>query len=371
MPRNGPQLLLFAVCWRAVPLLPDNFSTILPRLGITTGDPAGIGPEISLRAAQEPLFQGVCQLVLFGSWAVLKSRAVNLGLRFEFDRISMEALLAGEHLPDRSIVDIPTESVRPGFGSKTTGEAAARNIVGCASACGRGCLDAMVTAPLNKKFFQEAGYGFPGHTEFLAHLSGASEFAMAFLTERLKVVLATIHLPLQDVVDRLTRDLIINKLHTILTEFPHLGLACKKVAVAGLNPHAGESGLLGTQEAESIEPAIIQVRSAFPEAIIEGPLPADTIFWRAYNGEFDVVLAMYHDQGLAPIKLIGFGEAVNVTLGLPFIRTSVDHGTAFDISGKGIARHDSMITAMRWALRLIQGKKRNQAARKQHASPDI
>jgi 4-hydroxythreonine-4-phosphate dehydrogenase len=132
-----------------------------------------------------------------------------------------------------------------------------------------------------------------------------------------------------------------------------MGLPCRKVAVAGINPHAGESGILGTEETCCLEPAIQRARGAFPGAAIDGPLPADTLFWRAREGEFDVVLAMYHDQGLAPIKLLGFGEAVNVTLGLPFIRTSVDHGTAFDIAGKGIARPDSMLSAIRWALRLL------------------
>ncbi len=341
-------------------LLSDFLENIKPRLGITTGDPAGIGPEISLRAAQERSFLGKCQLVLFGSRDILQSRAADLKLPFEFEQVSMEALFEGKILPHRCIIDIPTQQIHPGLGSKNSGSAAAKNIIECASVCSRGYLDAMVTAPLHKKFFQEAGYAFPGHTEFLAHLSGTREFAMAFLTERLKVVLATIHLSLQDVVGCLNSKLIVRKLNIILNEFPRLGLPCERVAVTGLNPHAGESGLLGTQEAESIEPAIRQVRGDFPGITIDGPLPADTLFWRAFNGEFDVVLAMYHDQGLGPVKLIGFGEAVNVTLGLPFIRTSVDHGTAFDIAGKGIARPDSMITAIRWALRLIEGKRKSQ-----------
>jgi 4-phospho-D-threonate 3-dehydrogenase / 4-phospho-D-erythronate 3-dehydrogenase len=329
----------------------------VPQLGITTGDPAGIGPEISLRAAQEESWTGVCRLILFGGWDLLKARAAGTGLSFGFEKISLQELLRGDELPHRGIVDIPTENARPGLGSKITGDAAARNISACYSACIGGHLDAMVTAPLNKKFFQDAGYNFPGHTEFLAHLSGTSEYAMAFLTERLKVVLATIHLPLRAVVESISSPLILQKLKIILTEFPRLGLPCGRVAVAGLNPHAGESGRLGAEEAESIEPAIQQARIAFPAIAIDGPLPADTLFWRALNGEFDVVLAMYHDQGLAPIKVVGFGEAVNVTLGLPFVRASVDHGTAFDIAGKGIAKHDSMMTAIRWALRLSSARK--------------
>jgi 4-hydroxythreonine-4-phosphate dehydrogenase len=296
-------------------------------------------------------------MVLFGSWDILQSRSSDLDIPFHFDRISVDDLGRAKQLPDRCIVDIPAGRVAAGIGSKASGDAAARNVIECASACRQGRLDAMVTAPLNKKFFQEAGYPFPGHTEFLAHLAGASEIAMAFLTERLKVVLTTIHIPLRVVPEALTSEQVYKKLRLILTEFPRFGLACRKIAVAGLNPHAGESGIMGAEDAERIAPAVQRAGKDFPESMIDGPLPADTLFWRAYNGEFDVVLAMYHDQGLAPIKLIGFGETVNVTLGLPFIRTSVDHGTAFDIAGKGIARHNSMNSAIRWALRLSQGKK--------------
>jgi 4-hydroxythreonine-4-phosphate dehydrogenase len=175
---------------------------------------------------------------------------------------------------------------------------------------------------------------------------------MAFLTERLKVVLATIHLPLTIAIEQITTALIVEKLSILLTEFPRLGLPCSKVAVAGMNPHAGEDGLLGTEEIQTIEPAVVRARILFPKVEIEGPLPADTLFYRAAHGEFDAVLALFHDQGLSPIKLLGFGEAANLTLGLPFVRTSVDHGTAFDIAGKGIARHQSMVSAIRWALRL-------------------
>jgi 4-phospho-D-threonate 3-dehydrogenase / 4-phospho-D-erythronate 3-dehydrogenase len=336
--------------------LPESQIT-LPQLGITTGDPAGIGPEISLQAAQEECFRSICRMVLFGSWDVLKSRAAELGIPFPFERISPAILQGGGSLPMRGIVDIPAEGIVAGTGSKASGEAAAQNILECTAACLRGPLDAMVTAPINKIFFKEAGYPFPGHTEFLAHLANAPEIAMAFLTERLKVVLATIHEPIKAVVGMLSPELIYRKLSIILKEFPRLGLPCKRVAVAGLNPHAGESGILGTEDQESILPGILRARTMFPGATIEGPLPGDTLFYRAYNGEFDVVLAMYHDQGLAPIKLIGFGESVNVTLGLPFIRTSVDHGTAYELAGKGSARHDSMNSAIRWAIRLADFEK--------------
>jgi len=374
---------------------------IIPRLGVTTGDPAGIGPEISLLSAGETEFSGSC-LVLFGSHDLLRARAASMKLPFQFECVTFKELISGKPLPARSILDVPAGEITVGTGSEVSGEAAAQNIMKCTEACLRGGLDAIVTAPINKKYFQAAGYNFPGHTEFLAHLVqqssltpektpaarvsptpnyqwsevgyqqeilhscetashiqvkpegfAADSIAMAFLTDRLKVVLATIHDSMSTVIDAISPELIFRKLSIILTEFPKLGLPCGRVAVAGLNPHAGEDGLMGSEERTNILPGIFEARKVFPKAVIEGPLPGDTLFYRAYRGEFDVVLAMYHDQGLAPVKLIGFGESVNVTLGLPIIRTSVDHGTAYELAGKGIARHESMNSAIRWALRLI------------------
>ena len=341
---------------------------IPPRLGVTTGDPAGIGPEISLLSAAETEFSGSC-LVLFGDYELLRARAAEMGLPFQFERVGFEELLSGKPLPARSILDVPAGEIAAGTGSEASGGAAAQNIIKCAEACLRGALDAIVTAPINKKYFQAAGWHFPGHTEFLAHLvqtfsrtpDKAPEIAMAFLTDRLKVVLATIHDSMRTVIDAITPELIFRKLSIILTEFPKLGLSCGRVAVAGLNPHAGEDGLMGSEERTNILPGIIEARKVFPEAAIEGPLPGDTLFYRAYRGEFDAVLAMYHDQGLAPVKLIGFGESVNVTLGLPIIRTSVDHGTAYELAGKGTARHESMNSAIRWALRLVSGRRKGNA----------
>ena len=277
------------------------------------------------------------------------------GLPFDYPSVAPDSVLAGEHLPDHAIVHIESgcAEIPPGLGSAASGEAAARNIIACSRACRRGRLQAMVTAPLNKKHLKEAGYPHPGHTEFLAELAGSPEVAMAFLTEKLKVVLATVHVPLRAVVDLITPAAIRTKLEIILRTFPAMALPCRRIAVAGLNPHAGEEGLLGSEDLERIRPAVLEVRRRHPHVDIEGPLPADTIFYRAAQGEFDVVLALYHDQGLAPVKLMGFGESVNVTLGLPFVRTSVDHGTAYGIAPKGIARPESMLSAIRWAIRLV------------------
>ena len=334
--------------------MPDPAATHPLQLGITTGDPAGIGPEVSLLAAAEPQLRDRCRLILFGDAFILRSRADLLGLLWDFEPVTEADLHSGAQLPRRGIVDVPAHraAIAPGQGSKAAGQAAAQNVLACAGACRSGCLDAMVTAPLNKKFFHEAGYSFPGHTEFLAHLSGVSRYAMAFLTDRLKIVLATIHLPLRAAIDSITPALLLEKIGIVLEEFPRLGLPCRKVAVAGLNPHAGEGGLQGREEIEQILPALAEARARHADAEIVGPVPADTLFYRAAQGEFDAVLALYPDQGLAPIKLLGFGEAVNVTLGLPFLRTSVDHGTAYEIAGKGLARPQGMISAIRWALRL-------------------
>lgn len=327
----------------------------IPLLGISTGDPAGIGPEISLRAALDPQLHGLCRIVLFGDWEIMRSRSGNLGNVFDFERMPQDSFLSGAPVSECAIVDIPAErdQIYVGRGSKASGESAARNVIACAAACSRGFLSAMVTAPLNKTFLNEAGYSFPGHTEFLAHLTATPEVGMAFLTERLRIVLATIHLPLREAIARISADLILKKLGLLLREFPRYALPCRRIAVAGLNPHAGEMGLLGIEELEKIIPAIEEARRLYPHIEITGPVPADTLFYRAANGEFDAVLALFHDQGLIPIKLLSFGQAVNVTLGLPFIRTSVDHGTAFDIAGKGISNHQSMITAIQWALRLV------------------
>jgi len=326
----------------------------VPALGITTGDPAGVGPEISLRAVFDPSVRQSARLFLYGDSDLLRERAACLGLPFDLPSLSPESLLNRQSLPDHAVVHVPARvsEIHAGSGSAASGQAAAHNIVECARACLEGELDAMVTAPLSKKHLNEAGFHYPGHTEFLADLGGSPEVAMAFLTERLKVVLATIHVPLRAAIDLITPEAVLTKLAIILREFPRLGLPCRRVAVAGLNPHAGEDGLLGTEEIDRIRPALDRATDRYRDVDIAGPLPADTLFYRAAQGEFDVVLALYHDQGLGPIKLMGFGEAVNVTLGLPFVRTSVDHGTAFDIAGKGIARAESMIGAIRWAVRL-------------------
>lgn len=335
--------------------LSEAFTSNPPFLGITSGDPAGIGPEISLRAVVDRRVAPLCRPVLYGDAEILRAIAGRLGLPFEFTVTSTDRLADAKGASPPLLVHIPASraEIRSGEGSRASGEAAARNVIECARACKAGLLAGMVTAPLNKRYLREAGYPFPGHTEMLADIAGVSAVAMAFLTDTLKVVLATIHVPLREAIEQVTADKILEKIDITVREFPRLGLRCRRLAIAGLNPHAGEDGLLGTEESEHIRPAVEAARGTHTNVVIEGPIPGDTVFHRAAQGEFDVVLALFHDQGLAPIKLLAFGEAVNVTLGLPFVRTSVDHGTAFDIAGKGIARSDSMVSAILWAVRLI------------------
>jgi len=308
----------------------------MTQLGITTGDPAGIGPEISVRAAFDPLIRGQCGLILFGDEAILRAQASVLNLPFDFEPVSRQALRGTGRLPARGIVHVPARSqeITPGTGSQASGEAAARNIEECTAACLSGRLDAIVTAPLNKKFLKAAGYPFPGHTEFLGALAGAQETRMLFVGGRQRILLATIHVALRRVPDVLTIESLARTLEYAASALRIFRWGARKtVAVLGLNPHAGEEGLFGDEESRIIAPAIERARASGIRA--EGPFPADTFFaHRGQDGGLGIVVAMYHDQGLIPAKMGGIGGAANVTLGLPYVRSSVDHGTAFDRAWK-------------------------------------
>ena len=283
-----------------------------PRVAITVGDPAGIGPEIAQKAVEDPRVLEVCEPVLY---------APPAGTAFE-----------------------------PGLLSATSGRAAFDAICDAVRDAQAGTVDAIATAPVNKLAFAHAGLPWKGHTDLLAHLTGSPRVAMMFWSEPLKVVLATIHVPLADVPRLLTSDVLADTFDLTARELPRFGIDSPRIALAGLNPHAGEDGLLGSEEEEVLRPAVAAARARGLH--VDGPFPGDTIFVRAARGEFDAVIACYHDQGLIPVKLLAFGQAVNVTLGLPIIRTSVDHGTAFDIAGKGVADPSSMVTATLLAARL-------------------
>jgi len=248
--------------------------------------------------------------------------------------------------PDRATFE-------PGVLSAEAGRAAYDTIVRAVDDARRGAVQAVATAPVNKEAFRLAGLPWSGHTDLLAHLTGAPHVAMMFYSEALRVVLATVHVALAEVPRALTRASLEATIDLTARELPRFGIARPRIAVAGLNPHAGEHGLFGHEEETTIRPAIAACRGRGVD--VSGPFPGDTVFVRARRGEFDVVVACYHDQGLIPVKLVAFGQAVNVTLGLPIVRTSVDHGTAFDIAGKGVADPESMIAAVMLAAKLARG----------------
>jgi 4-hydroxythreonine-4-phosphate dehydrogenase len=243
----------------------------------------------------------------------------------------------------------------PGELSAAAGQAAYETLCSAVKDAQKGAVAAVATAPVNKLAFARAGLPWKGHTDLLAHLTGTGRVAMMFWSEPLKVVLATIHIPLASVTSALTRELIDDIIDLSSRNLPRFGIAQPRLAVAGLNPHAGEDGLLGHEERKVLRPAIEAAQKRGVR--IDGPFPGDTVFGRAVRGDFDAVIACYHDQGLIPVKLLAFGRAVNVTLGLPIIRTSVDHGTAFDIAGKNVADPSSMIEATLLAARLAAGNR--------------
>jgi 4-hydroxythreonine-4-phosphate dehydrogenase len=241
--------------------------------------------------------------------------------------------------------------IEPGIESGAAGKAAAGYIEAAVELCAAGSIDAIATAPINKRALFLGGYSFPGHTEFLAHLTGAEEYAMAFVAANLRIVLLSTHVPLSEAIRLVERDRLVKVISLAHRELQRWGIERPRLAVAALNPHGAEGGLFGVEEASEIMPAI-EASRRLDDINVQGPFSADTVFLRASRGEFDAVVACYHDQAMIPVKCLSFGEAVNVTLGLPFIRTSVDHGTAFDIAGKGLAEHSSMVAAIKLAAEL-------------------
>ena len=323
-----------------------------PRVGITIGDPAGIGPEIVLKAVADDVVRATCSPVIIGAASELHRQARALSLNADFPTCIEEHFGIGNS--DQPLIidtDNLNENVQWGALSAASGRAAIAAIEVCVRLCLAGKLDAMTTAPINKESLKLAGSPFPGHTEMITTLCGADESLMCFFAGDLKVFLLTVHSSLADAIKSVTRERVASAIVLADCELRRFGISRPRIAVAGLNPHAGEHGLFGSEEAREITPAIEECRTKY-NIDVTGPLPADTLFLRAWRGEFDAVAACYHDQGLIAVKCLAFGDAVNVTLGLPIIRTSVDHGTAFDIAGRGIADHRNMVEAITLAARL-------------------
>ena len=323
-----------------------------PRIGITMGDPAGIGPEVVLKAVAEEEVRAVCRPVIIGDAQLLAHNARTLDLQCGYDIVRRD-----ERLPDQGDepvifhLDNIQGHVEPGIESGAAGRAAAGYIEAAVELCAAGDIDAIATAPINKRALFLGGYSFPGHTEFLAHLTGIDDYAMGFVAANLRIVLISTHVPLSEAIRLVRRERFEKTIRLADHELRRWGIARPRIAVAALNPHGAEGGLFGIEEASEIMPAVEACR-AIDGINVSGPFSADTVFLRASRGEFDAVVACYHDQAMIPVKCLSFGEAVNVTLGLPFIRTSVDHGTAFDIAGKGIAEHSSMVAAIKLAAEL-------------------
>ncbi len=329
----------------------------LPIIGITMGDPTGVGPEIIVKAlSMEEPFQ-VCRPFVFGDKEVLSRTIKMLGLNTTvevFENIPEEG-----YLPQKVFLfplsQLKANSLLFGKPNRECGEAMMKYIEEAVRRVRNGELDAITTCPINKQSINEAGYPFPGHTEFLAHLVQASSVAMMFVGSKWKVVLVTTHLPLQEVPKWITSDRVLSTIRmTDKGLKKYFGIPHPKIAILGLNPHSGEEGLLGEEEKREIIPALTMARAQ--GVIVEGPFPADSFFNLSSPLIFDAVISMYHDQGLIPIKMSNFKEAVNFTLGLPFIRTSVGHGTAYDIAGKGLADPTNLIYAILTASNLSKLK---------------
>lgn len=324
----------------------------MTKLLITMGDPGGVGPEIIVKALGAPGVRKSCIPIVIGDISVM-SRALRLlkGPRKLREIASPDEVEKNGR--SINIVNIHDSGLTPTSCNKPTaahGEACVRYLKKALDFLMRGKADGMVTAPISKESLKMARFSWPGHTEMLAELSRTKQFAMMLVGGPLRVILVTIHTALKDVPDLITRQRIFSVIQLAKKACDLLNIRSPRIGVAGLNPHAGEAGIFGREEITQIAPAIRQAqRNGIP---VSGPYPPDTIFHKAYRGEIDIVVCMYHDQGLIPLKMIAFEKGVNVTVGLPFIRTSPDHGTAYDIAWKGKADPSSMIEAIKLAAKL-------------------
>jgi 4-hydroxythreonine-4-phosphate dehydrogenase len=329
-----------------------------PLIAITMGDPAGIGPEIIVKAMGEQAVFAQSRPVVLGDEGIFADAVRWLKAPLKIKRIGEpeEGVFRRGILNLISLTDLSRGEVPLGAPRSQGGAAAYRYIERGVQLAQRWSVDALVTAPISKKALHAAGYPFPGHTELLAQMTGSGDTVMMLAGSRLRVALVTTHLPLRHVPEVLTRERIARTIEITSQGLQaYWGIPSPRLAVAGLNPHAGEGGIFGTEEQEIIVPAIEECRHKGMSVF--GPLPADSLFFHAAAGRYDAVVSLYHDQGLIPLKLLHFRDGVNITLGLPIIRTSVDHGTGYDIAGKGEADPTSLINAILLAAKMATTKR--------------
>lgn len=328
-----------------------------PIVGVTMGDPAGIGPEICAKALTTPEVQMVANCLVIGD-----RRAMRQGLKvakipnIEINPINKvsEAKFSQGTIDVLDLGNVEISRLKIGQVSKPAGKAAFEYIEKAIRLAMDGKIDAITTAPINKEAIRKAGYKFQGHTEILATRTRTKNYAMMFISDTLWIMLVTTHLPLKEVSKHLDKRKIVQTIKLAHETLLKLREKKPRIGVAGLNPHAGEAGLFGDEEIKIIKPAVDEARKMGMD--VKGPIPPDAIFYLANIGMFDIVVAMYHDQGLIPLKLLSFNRSVNVTVGLPIIRTSVDHGTGFDIAGKGWANPKSLIEAIKVAAHFARTK---------------
>ena len=326
-----------------------------PSIAITMGDPCGIGPEVVVKALADPWVYASCHPVVVGNTYAME-RAVELtGSTLHINTVEDPAN-AGRDSGTIDVIDIGNlnpEDITVGKINPGCGQAAMEWVTKAGQLAMAGSVEALATAPLNKEAASLAGYKSIGHMELLQELTGSKTVATMLMAKNLRVVHLTTHRSLRLACDYVKKDRILQFLQITQESFVKWGFDKPRIAVAALNPHGSDGGLLGSEEAEEIAPAVAEAQSQGINAI--GPIPADTVFHHAIEGRYDVVLAMFHDQGHIPVKVYGFEESITANLGLPFVRTSVDHGTAFDIAGQGIATHASMLEAIRLAVALAKG----------------
>ncbi|MBD1861927.1 MULTISPECIES: 4-hydroxythreonine-4-phosphate dehydrogenase PdxA [Trichocoleus] len=353
--------------------LPTTALPQRPRLAVTLGDPAGIGPEVVLKALAEPSLTSTCEITVVGSQRLLRQAYLQLKRQQSLGDREAEALADPDQL---LILDLPldeaTESqITVGTGNAASGAASFAYLETAIARTLAGEFDGIVTAPIAKSAWKAAGHEYPGQTELLAERSGTQRFGMLFVARSphsnwtLRTLLATTHIPLRQVPDVLTPELMTAKLELLAACLQQdFGLSTPRIAIAGLNPHSGEQGQLGREEQEWLIPWLAQARRQWPQLQLEGPVPPDTLWVKpgqawygaagADSSAHDAYLALYHDQGLIPVKLLAFDRAINTSIGLPFVRTSPDHGTAFDIAGRGVANANSMKAAVQLAAELAR-----------------